>query len=446
MKQILGAVKSRPSLNVLCMNSQGMVVRTLAVPFRGHTRVAAAVPVELEPNLAFPIDDLIIDYVVTTEAPGETNVLAVAAKQAVLEDVLAAFASAGVSIEGINLDVAGLATLWLAGQRKPAGLHAQLHVRDDGAVITITNNRRLVFFRHLAPPASPHDLSRDTRNTLRAFTTSWKGEEAIANLTVTGVELDDAAREEFEDGLSAPVLYADLARNVRGADKALAKCGGADGSAPTHNRWEAAAGVAAASAGSGVLFELRKGPLAPVNVFAGMRSRLFATAALGLITLAGAVGYCAAQYQNNQYEIERIGADIWSIYAQTFPDSPDAKQRPEDDRGGAASMTLLEASQKAAEEEASRLSAATLERPPLLDVIKELADTFPADKVMVTELKVRDSRGGAQSLTVQGEILDDAAFNGALDKLKQSAVFKVDDDPVLSTREGKTTFVLQATI
>ena len=193
-------------------------------------------------------------------------------------------------------------------------------------------------------------------------------------------------------------------------------------------------------------FEFRKGALAPANAFAGMRPRLFATAALLLVTLAGAVGYCAAQYQNNQAEIERIGGEIWNIYTATFPDAPDAKVRPENDTGGAASMALLEASQKAAEEAASRLSAATLARPPLLDIVQELADTFPADKVIVTELKIRDSRGGAQALTVQGEIMDNAGFNEALDKLKQSSVVRVDDDPVLSTREGKTSFVLQATI
>ena len=98
VKQLLGHVKAKPSLFVLCLDSQNMVVRTLTVPFRGATRVAAAVPVELEPNLAFPIDDLIIEHTLVRESPGETVVLVVAVKQAILEERITEFAAAGVNI------------------------------------------------------------------------------------------------------------------------------------------------------------------------------------------------------------------------------------------------------------------------------------------------------------------------------------------------------------
>lgn len=455
VKQLLGQVKAKPSLFVLCLDSQNMVVRTLAVPFRGAARVAAAVPIELEPNLAFPIDDLIIDHSVVREAPGETVVLVVAVKQSILEERIAAFAAAGVNIEGINLDVAGLSTLWLAGQKKPAGLHAQLHVRDDSSVLAVIHNKRLVFFRHIAMsgrsvPEHARGLSRDVRNTLRAFGTTWQGEDTIASLTVTGIEFDEFARETFEDGLSVPVQYADLAKNARGAEKALAKFLGASGESVTEsmafNRWEAAVGVAAASAGGGIFFELRKGPLAPPNPFAGLRARLLQTAAMLLVMLACTAGYCAAQYKNNMAEIERIGDEIWKIYAETFPDAPEVKERPEEDAGGVASMALLEASQKQAEEASSRLSAAALSRPPVLDIIKELSEKLAGANVIVTEIRIRDARGGTQALTVSGEIQDTPGFNAALAKMKESTVFKLEEDPVLSTKEGKTTFALQATI
>lgn len=458
VKRILGQVKAHPALYVLCMNSQSMVVRALTVPFRGRTRVTAAVPVELEPNLAFPIDDLIIDHVVIKEGPGETDVLAVAAKQSVIEDHISAFEAAGVNIEGVNLDVAGLSTLWLAGQRRPGGLHAQLHVRDDSSVFAVVHNKQLVYFRHIALPAvrvhtDTRALSRETRNTLRAFGTAWRGDETIAELTVTGVEWDDSGRADFEDGLNVPVRYANLVENVRGADKALARYrdaaneGHAPGDPLSCNRWEAAAGVAIAAAGGGVLFELRKGPLVPSNPFKGLRARLVGTAAMFLVTLAGIAGYCAAQYRNNSAEIERIGAQIWSIYTETFPDAPDAKKpRPEGDVGGVKSMALLETAKKEAEETHTRLSAELLARPPVLNILKELAEKLPADKVVVTDLKISDARGGTQVLRVSGEILDTAAFNAALEELKKSTILHVDEDPVRATKEGKTTFSLQATI
>lgn len=457
VKKIAGEIKARPALFVLCLNSAAMVVRTLTVPFRGRARVSAAVPVELEPTLAFPIDDLIIDHIVINEASGATTALAVAIKQSILEDTVSEFAAAGITIEGINLDVAGLSTLWLAGQRKPAGLHAQLHLRDDGTIFAVIHNKRLVYFRHLAADAEraqadPRSLSRDTRNTLRAFGTSWSGDEMVEDLTVTGIEFDGLSREDFEDGMNVPVVYGNLGKNVRGVEKAFARAAagvrGDDNEAGygAPNRWEAAAGVAAAAAGDGVLFELRKGPLAPTNVLAGMRSRLIGTAAMLLVTLAGIAGYCAAQYQNNRAEIDRIGAEIWNIYSTTFPDAPDAKERSEGDVGGTLSIAMLEAAQKEAEEAAARFSAETLARPPLIEIIKELADKFPGDKVVLSQIQVRDTRGSAQSLVVEGEIVDNAAFNEAVEKLKQSTAFKLDDDPTLATKEGKTFFRMQATM
>ncbi|MDZ4859483.1 MAG: pilus assembly protein PilM [Candidatus Hydrogenedentes bacterium] len=459
IKRILAAVKARPALYVLCLNSQTTVVRTLTVPFRGRTRVSAAVPVELEPNLAFSIDDLIIDYSVIREGPAETEVLAVAVKQSLIEEQIGPLAEAGVGIEGVNLDAAGLATLWLAGQRKPTGLHAQLHVRDASAILTIVHNRSLVYFRHVPITAGRFlsnvpAASRDTRNTLRAFATSWQRDETVVDITVTGIDLDAAAREQFEDGLSVPVIYGDLANHVRGAEKAFQRFRAVIEAAPLenapsalldHNRWEAAAGVAVAAAGGGIAYELRKGPLAPANPMRGLSGRLAGTAVLALVTLASAAGYCAAQYRNNRAEIEHIGNQVWTIYTETFPEHA-SEQRPDDDTGGTLSMAMLDEAYTKAVEGGTRVSAGMLTRPPFLDILHELSEKLPSDKVLITELKVLASRSDEQTLTILGEVLDSNGFNEAFENLKQSTLIHVENDPVRQTRDNKTTFAITATI
>lgn len=461
IKRVVASVKARPSLYVLCLNSQSTVVRTLTVPFRGRNRVSAAVPVELEPNLAFPIDDLIIDYTVIRELPKETEVLAVAVKQALLEEQLGWLRAADVVVEGVNLDAAGLATLWLSGQRKPNGVRAQVHVRDESALLTVLNGRNLVFFRHIPLTAGrfinePRLASRDVRNTLRAFATGWRGEGTVEDLTVTGIDLDGAAREAFEEGIQVPVSYLSLAAYLRGVDKALDTFRAAIGSAPTelspsplldHNRWEAAAGVALASAGSGVAYELLKGPLAPQNPLAAMKGKLIGTAALALITIAGAVGYTFASYRNNMAELDRIGNEIWTIYATTFPEDPAVKDgRPEGDLGGIKSMALLDAAYTSSMNAGARLSPELLARPPLLAILKEIAEKLPSDKVQITELRVRDIRGNEQALTIQGEVLDPNGFQVAFENLKQSTLLKEVEEPTRSTKDNVTTFTITAVI
>ncbi|HRI87458.1 MAG TPA: hypothetical protein PLJ47_01685 [Candidatus Hydrogenedentes bacterium] len=458
-KRLLALAKSKPSLYVLCLNSQSTVVRTLTVPFKGRARVSATVPVELEPSLAFPIDDLIIDHSVIREGSGETEVLAVAVKHVMVEQLLGAFTDAGIEIEGVSIDAAGLATLWLAGQRKPAGLHAQLHVREASALLTVVHNKSLVYFRHLPVTASrfqsnPGAASRETRNTLRAFATTWHSEDVIADLTVTGAELDETAREAFEAELSVPVLYVNLGEHVRGVDKALAKFRSDLEKAPPetapsalldHNTWEAAAGVALASAGGGIAFELRRGSLAPKNPLRGMANRLAGTAALALVALAGAVGYCAAQYRNNMAEMESIGSQIWGIYAETFPDS-ETTERPADDLGGSLSMALLDEAYAKAMDADTQVSPETLARPPFLEILREVAEKLPDSKVRVTELKVLGRQGTEQTLTILGEVLDQNGFNEAFENLKSSTLIKVDGEPTRQTKDNRTTFAITATI
>lgn len=444
---LVSQLKKRPAVFVLSVECRQGIARALKVPFKGRRRVAAAVPFELEPFLAVPLDDLIVDYVVTDESGAETQVLAVGLPHARIAEQVEAMRAAGVAPEGISLDVAGLATLWLSG-RRTAGLHAVVHVRGEDSILTVLNGRRLVFFRGLPYGAAdflgrPSAVAREIGNSLRAFQTSWKESGVALNLTLRGVVLEGDAREEFESKLPTPVAYEEAPAPV--APVSAPESG--DAPARGLSKFESPAGVAVAAAGGGVAFEFLKGPLAPASAVRGLVSRLAFSGALLALVLAGYIGQCVIEYRANVAETERLGQQIWDLCATTFPEAEIVKQgRPANDRGGTQTMLAMEELRNHVLSDAARVSPDLLQRPSLLAVLKDLAERLPGDSALITEIKIREGRGKSQSVTIAGEIVDVNKFNDAVASLRQSDVIRIEGDPTRSTRAGKTSFMILATI
>ncbi len=462
-----GRLKSKPNVYVLCVGCQYSMVRALTIPFRGSRRVAAAVAFELEPYLAVPIDDLIVDHCTIREVEGDTEVLAVGVRTELLEEQAGLLGEAGINVEGITLDVAGLTSLWMARRKKVAGLHGILHVRESASILTITFNRSIAFFRPLSIPANrlreePQAASREVRNSLRAFMATWRGEETIAEITVTGVDLNPAERDAFEEGLQAEIAYENLADGIKGtghlATPEAAPGGESAGEAfpdatPVNlkerpNYWEATVGAALSAAGGGVNFEFRKGALAPAGAMRSMALHAVFSAALLVLVVVFFGVYCMVDYRRNVAEIERCGDEIWRIYAETFPDSEIVKNgRLPTDVGGIQSIQAMEDAYKIATTRGTHIPVELLTRPNFLDILKEISQRLPGDTIEVTDINIRDNRGDTQTVTIQGEVDDGAALNKAFDDLKQSKLLQVSNDLIRQTKpNGKTTFTITATI
>lgn len=460
-------LKSKPNVYVLCVGCQFGMVRALTIPFRGSHKVAAAVAFELEPYLAVPIDELVVDHCTIREVEGETEVLAVGVRTEQLEEHVGLLEEAGINVEGITLDVAGLTSLWMARRKNAAGLHGILHVRENASILTITFNRSIAFFRPLAIPASrlheePQAASREVRNSLRAFLATWRGEETIAEITVTGIDLGPAERDAFEEGLQTGIVYENLADDIKGTGhlampEAVPVGESEDGAlmdAPTvnlkerPNYWEAAVGSALSAAGGGVSFEFRKGVLAPAGAVRNMVVHAVFSAVLLVLVVASFGAYCVVDYRRNVAEIDRCGDEIWRIYSETFPDSEIVQSgRLPTDIGGIQTMPYMEKAKELAMTRGTRVPVELLTRPNFLDILKEISQKLPGNTVQVTDISIRDNRGDTQTITIQGEVDDGAALNKAFDDLKQSQLMQVSNDLIRQTKpNGKTTFTITATI
>ncbi len=448
VRDVVGKVKTRKPVYVLSASSAYSVVRVLKVPFRGAKRVAAAVRFELEPYLAFSIEELVVDFSPIREKDGGTEVLAVGMRHAVLAEQVAVLREAGVDPEGINIDVAGLTSLWQAALGPGGGLRAALHVRQDGAILSVIDGKSLVYFRHLAVSAaqvhaSPNAAAREVQNLIRAFVATREGEQEIASLTVTGVDLFEEEKRLFEEHLQIPADYVDLLSGVKGAQIAREAGPSPESADEQSNAWEPVVGIAACAAGDGLWYEFRKGPLRRSQAWRGAITHAVFSAGLAALLLIGYVGFCFADYRNRMNEIELVGEDIRAIFKECYPGAPAVKDPPANDFGGMQSFQAMATLHESFSGPAEELQVSLFSRPTLLDILLELAQKMPAKYVTLTELRLQG--GKTPELVIAGDVNDPNGFNEVLQALKQSPLFATVSEPQRRAEAGgKSTFEIRA--
>ncbi len=487
-RELLGQVKNKPAVYLACASSAYAVVRKIKVPFKGKGRVEAAVPFEIEPYLAFPIDELVVDQSIVREVDGETEVLAVGLRAEHLQEEIAILEAAGADVEDISLDVAGLTGLWMAIQQSGAGVHAVMHVRGEGAILAIVHNRSLVFFRHIPLTAgqfhdNPGAAAREAQNTLRSFLASWHGgQDALTDVTVTGAELFEEERELFESAFRVPVHFDRMITHLSGpglaaleqeearyaapapssaADESAGRLlasgddddAGGDAAAVAtaahpppalrHNTWEGVIGVAASAAGGGFSYTFRKGPLAKERqIKEYLRNGVF-SAILAVIALIGYSTYIYLDYRHTVEELDRIDHQMWAIYAEAFPDAAEVQSAgDEPPYGWRQTYDALEEEIRENPALGAGLPAEVFSMPTLLDVLLEISEAMPDGKVNITNLRIRGSRN--PRIEVEGEVEDPTAFNEAFAALRESPLFTIDEEPTRRVEGGKQTFTIVA--
>ncbi|MFH0793359.1 MAG: pilus assembly protein PilM, partial [bacterium] len=440
VKSLLKDLKHRPAAIVLCLSSSHSMVRTLTIPFRGARKVASAVRFELEPYLAFPIEELAVDFSPVLEADGQTDVLAVGIRRAVIEEQLNILNAAGIDPEGVDVDALGLTGLWRASRPNMKGLHAVLHVRDEGSVVAVVCNKTLAYFRYLAfgvegMRSNPAAAAREVLNSMRAFHAGWRGEGEIATLTVTGDAADsespesDGAWEAFGQYFDIPATRLNLLEVLKavelaqaakpaavsasaeetasGTDEIMYAASGPDEmsahavvesvSLPNaeqgpcgSNAWEALIGVALGAAGGGFSMNFRGGDLGPKTALRGVAPNVMVSSCLALLLLAGVAWYYHYGRVRNLAEAEELRVRIGELETE---------------------VTALK-------DKGINLPEETFNDPSLLDILGEIAAKMPDQKVALTEVKIdksTSSDGGAREaggpsppwITIRGEVKDD---------------------------------------
>ena len=426
---VVANLNTKPTAYALCVSSFYSVVRSLTIPFTGKRRVAAAVQFELERYLAFPIEDLLVDFFPLLEVDKQTEVLAVGVRRAVLEEQLAVLQAAGVEPEGIDLDALGLTGLWRASRPSAKGeLGAVLHVRCSGAVLAIVDAKKLVYFRHLGLTAEqvherPVAVAREVSNSLRAFHGNWRGAGEVGFLAVTGAAFFEEERELFESELDVPVTYESLPGLVPGYSEAMEALAAARGESAAaversgeHNRWTAAIGVALGAAGTGYAMRFREPEPAQKDVVRRLVPHVMFTSCLLLLLLLGVAWYYHDGRNRNLAEAENLRTQIAGLENE---------------------VSVLQG-------QGINVPMEIFCQPSLLDILNEVGTKIPNDKAVVANIRVDLSSPRVPWITVLGTVKDDAGFNAAFKELGQSTLFDVDPDPGLELDRGVASFRIVA--
>lgn len=441
IREAIDDLKNRPTVFILCVSSAWAVVRQLTIPFRGKRRVSAAVRFELEPYLAFPIEDLVVDHLPVREVDGQTEVLTIGVRKAVIEEQLAVLDAAGISAEGVGIDAIGMTALWHAQRKTSSGLEAVLHVRDEGSILAVMRDKKIAFVRHLAAASArlhenPQSAAREVTNMLRAFNAGAGPGEEISKLTLTGAKLFDEERALFEDDLGVSVEYVNLLAPVKFAKNAKGNL------ADDANLFAGPVGVAHAASGGAFFLNFLRDDLAANRVQRGVAAHAVLTGVLALALFMGYMGYAIVDYRRNLDALDSIGQLVWEEYVAAYPDADTAQSRPAGDIGGFRSADLMH---KAVEEESQQrktLSVDMFTQPTLLAILKELAAHMPDDKVGLTDMKI--TVGKNSEITISGEVKDSVEFSAVMTDLRTSTAFDVDPNPQRRSVGGKETFTIKA--
>ena len=414
----LGSVKARVVAYVLCVNCQYSFVRTITIPFRGRRRVAAAVPFELEPHLAFPIEELLVGFNIVAEIDGETEVLATGMRRAQLEEQLAVLEEAGVEIEAVSLDAVCLTSLWQAGRRGLKGLKAVLHVRASGSSLAIVHNKALAYFRHITCTAedvtgNPAAAAREVQNSIRAFLAKWRGEGAVTELHVTGIDFTAEDHATFSEALQLPVHDEVLISRLKGGALALEE--GPTGA--KFNTWEAAIGAGLGSAGGAYSLDFSQAQRDWQGAVRAIVTHLMFSSCLGLLVLLGWAFYYYQGTDRNMQEAALLQERIDELTVE------------------------IEAMSK---EGLGDINTDAFADPTLLDVLGEIGEKMPESKVAITEVKLAAPGARSGWLTIRGSTQDAVLFNEVFDSLKTSRLFRIDEEREIRSEGDTIEFTVKA--
>lgn len=413
----LDALGGTPACYVVCLSSAQTIARNLTIPFRGARRVAASVRFELEPYLALPIDELAIDFTTVGEFDGETEVLAIAARNSQIAEAQALLEAAGARLDAITVDVVALTGLWSIAQPL-RGLQAVLHLRRGHACLAVTYNKRMAFFRHLPfssemVETNPDAFAREVANTLRAFASKWRGKEAVELLHVTGVQLASDEAAALQQSIGVPVESSTMITSIPGAAVALAE----GPSGHKLNRWEAVLGAAHGSTGRGFGVNLI-GEQQDVNPFIRDATRhvVFSGVLLALVLGGWALYYWQAA---NQYREE----------AATLRAQQETVQ-----------MEALDSMEEGLPDD---IDTTVFTDPTLLEILTILGRRLPEDQITLHNIRVSPPGNRLPWIIVEGEVGNSGQLQEIFAGLKTEPRFRFESDPEVRVEGSTTTFAIK---
>lgn len=438
IQNALAGLKQSPILWVYNAPQSASVMRQLSVPFKGASKVCAALTFELEPYLAIPIESLIIDYIPIRELDGKSEVFVMGLKKDHAERQLSLLKDAGINVESIGLDIVGLAALeFETNKSKNAGSAAILR-QEGSAYLTITHNKSLAYVQRIvADPEQASVWTQEVQNGIRAFQANSLQAVEINALTCCDPRMDADQLATIEDQLEMPVTQSSLGDDWA-PDELLQD--------EHASIWLSMIGAATAGAGGSFNISFTREDLEDLAPPMPYRKHIAVVAMLLIVAIGAHLAVTSLRTTRHLAEIDVLGAQVHAVMAQTFPSHEVAKQRPAGDGGGAISFDAMQQALDDELQSGSALTPEMLNEPSFPNLLRELSAHMPGNLVDIEDITMMTTRRGSSlEIRIKGTTKGADAFGKVTTGLRSSKLLKIVDSE-RSSIGGKERFTIVAQV
>ena len=435
--------------------AQRVTSRLLTFPFGSAKKIDQTVQFEIESYMPFPVDDVVVDYVVVWSTKDASRVMVVYVQKKDLVRELTMLGTVGVDprfvcVEGI--DQVGLVNL---GMVPPEGAYAIIDAGHEKCTVTICRGRKLGYTRAISlagraitgaiaarlsvPPDEAERMKIEMGHLplpgeeeaadelTREVTAAIKGvvDEFLLHLRQTfftyhetedvpveGVYLSGGTSRlpgldrYLSDALKLNVTFLNC------SDFHFTRLDRAD--AHRHVIPQALALALRGTAGGGADVNLRSGEFAfkgDVEQFGGSVRKVGIV--LGLIVFLGLINF-STKYYSATRQIEKLRGDIAALVRQAVPGTPTrAIATPK------AAIGLIKSRESEVAERMGQLKSALGFSP--LDVLKEISTRLPARNEL--RIEVADLSVAGDRITLSGIVDDFKAVDTVKAALEKSPLF-----------------------
>ena len=455
--------------------AQRVTSRLLTFPFGSAKKIDQTVSFEIESYIPFPVDDVVVDYVVAWSTKDASRVMVVYVQKKDLVRELSMLSSLNIDprfvcVEGV--DQLGLVNL---GMVPPEGAYAILDLGHEKCTVTICRGRRLGYIRAIslagkaltdaiaAKLSVPFDEAErmkiemghlplpgeeDSADELtRQVTSAIKGviDEFLLHLRQTFFTF-----HETEDTPVEGVYLAGGTSRLPGLDRYLSdalklnvtflncsdfhftRLDRAD--AHRHVIPQALSLALRATAGGGADVNLRSGEFAfkgDVEQFGGSLRKVGIV--LGLIVFLALINF-STKYYSVRKQIDKMRGDVAALVKQAIPGTPArAVSTPK------AAVSLIKSKEAEVSERMVQLKSVLGLSP--LDVLKEISAKLPPRTDL--KLEVADLSIAPDRVTFSGAVDDFKAVDMVKAALEKSSMFaNINTGDVAKGAKGEVKFKL----
>ncbi len=338
LKSLAGSMDMRNDTCLVTIPENKVSFRNVHMPFRDARKIRQTLPFEMESMLPFPVEDLVIDFMMP-DSPSGGSVLAASVKREFISDYLGTLQSNGIDPEVLEVRGSPLAS-WVLNQAGTPKHILVLEVGEKGNTLVLCLNRRIALIRSFtAVPALPtvsgltdgevrerKDLRTEemescfrslcivVHNTVHAFISQTESAARPEKLFFTGEGAQDpGVADLLSRFLDMPAEPIDVSRDKRvRMDGRMAR----DWSPALMN---GALSLSLRNARKEEGFNLRRDEFGPERRYLGLRKEIPKIAIFLFLILSFLAADMIIDYYTLEKEYSALNREITAIFRQTLP-------------------------------------------------------------------------------------------------------------------------------